>query len=60
LREIVELSLLAWEPVFESFDKVLGLRFFSILYTDWRKTQTEGVGGRVQGYGQVPHPGGRD
>jgi ribosomal protein S18 acetylase RimI-like enzyme len=40
---IVELSLLAWEPVFESFEKVLGPRVFPILYPDWRKTQAEGV-----------------
>jgi len=45
LAEIVELSLLAWEPVFESFEKVLGPRIFLILYPDWRKTQAEGVEG---------------
>jgi ribosomal protein S18 acetylase RimI-like enzyme len=43
LDEIVELSLLAWEPVFESFEKVLGASIFPILYPDWRKTQAEGV-----------------
>jgi ribosomal protein S18 acetylase RimI-like enzyme len=43
--EIVELSLLAWEPVFESFEKVLGPRVFPILYPDWRETQAEGVEG---------------
>jgi len=45
VTEIVELSLLAWEPVFESFEKVLGPSVFSILYPDWRKTQAEGVEG---------------
>lgn len=45
LTKIVELSLLAWEPVFESFEKVLGPRVFPILYPDWRKTQAEGVEG---------------
>jgi hypothetical protein len=45
LAGIVELSLLAWEPVFESFEKVLGPRIFSILYPDWRKSQAEGVEG---------------
>jgi ribosomal protein S18 acetylase RimI-like enzyme len=45
LDEIVELSLLAWEPVFESFEKVLGPRVFPILYPDWRKSQREGVEG---------------
>jgi ribosomal protein S18 acetylase RimI-like enzyme len=45
IKEIVELSLLAWEPVFESFENVLSSRIFSILYPDWRKSQAEGVEG---------------
>jgi hypothetical protein len=39
LLEIVELSLLAWGPVFESFEKVLGASISSVLYPDWRKRQ---------------------
>jgi ribosomal protein S18 acetylase RimI-like enzyme len=45
VAQIVELSLLAWDPVFESFEKVLGPRIFPILYPDWRKAQAEGVAG---------------
>jgi ribosomal protein S18 acetylase RimI-like enzyme len=45
LTDVVELSLLAWEPIFESFEKVLGPRVFPILYPDWRKSQAEGVEG---------------
>jgi len=45
IEQIVELSLLAWEPVFVSFERVLGPRVFPILYPDWRKTQREGVEG---------------
>jgi ribosomal protein S18 acetylase RimI-like enzyme len=45
IAEIVELSLLAWEPVFEPLEKVLGPRVFPILYPDWRKSQAEGVAG---------------
>jgi ribosomal protein S18 acetylase RimI-like enzyme len=45
IEQIVELSLLSWEPIFESFEKVLGPRIFSILYPDWRKSQAEGVEG---------------
>ncbi|MCX6101584.1 MAG: GNAT family N-acetyltransferase, partial [Candidatus Bipolaricaulota bacterium] len=45
LLELVELSLLAWEPVFKSFERVLGSCVFPILYPDWRKTQAEGVAG---------------
>jgi ribosomal protein S18 acetylase RimI-like enzyme len=45
LGEIIELSLLAWEPVFESFEKVLGSAIYRILWPDWKKTQAEGVEG---------------
>ena len=40
---IIELSLLAWEPVFSSFEQVLGPKIFPILYPDWRKSQRDGV-----------------
>jgi ribosomal protein S18 acetylase RimI-like enzyme len=43
LDDIVQLSLLAWEPVFESFSRVLGPNIYPILYPDWRKSQREGV-----------------
>lgn len=43
LDDIVQLSLLAWEPVFESFRQVLGSQIYSILYPDWRTSQREGV-----------------
>jgi ribosomal protein S18 acetylase RimI-like enzyme len=45
IEQIVDLSLLAWEPVFESFEKVLGPRVFPILWPDWEKSQAEGVAG---------------
>ena len=40
---IVQLSLLAWEPVFNSFPQILGPKIYSILYPDWQKSQKEGV-----------------
>lgn len=52
LTDVVELSLLAWEPVFESFEKVLGLRIFPTLYPDWRKTRAEGVGDACRATGK--------
>jgi len=45
VTEIVELSLLAWEPVFESMEKVLGPRIFHLIWPDWKKSQAEGVAG---------------
>lgn len=41
---IIELSLLAWEPVFVSFQQVLGPAIFIKQYPDWRKIQAEVVG----------------
>jgi ribosomal protein S18 acetylase RimI-like enzyme len=43
IEQIVELSLLAWDPAFESMEKVLGLRIFRLIWPDWRKSQAEGV-----------------
>jgi len=43
LDEIVTLSLLAWEPVFDSFKQILGPNIYTRLYPDWRKTQKSGV-----------------
>ena len=37
VAQIVELSLLAWEPVFRSMEKVLGPRIFHLIWPDWRK-----------------------
>ena len=43
MEGVVQLSLLAWAPVFRSFEQVLGTRIYSLLFPDWRKTQKEVV-----------------
>ncbi|MBN1934548.1 MAG: GNAT family N-acetyltransferase [Anaerolineae bacterium] len=43
LDDIVQLSLLAWEPVFDSFKQVLGDKIYALIYPDWRTSQREGV-----------------
>jgi ribosomal protein S18 acetylase RimI-like enzyme len=43
VEDLVALSLLAWEPVFSSFEGILGPRIYSILYPDWKQGQKEGV-----------------
>jgi len=40
---VVRLSLLAWRPVFASFEQVLGPKIYAILYPDWRTSQREAV-----------------
>ena len=39
------MSLLAWEPVFESFERVLGSKLFRRIWPEWRKNQKEGIEG---------------
>jgi ribosomal protein S18 acetylase RimI-like enzyme len=44
LDAVVELSLLAWEPVFASFERILGTGIFDRLYRpDWRSAQATAV-----------------
>jgi hypothetical protein len=44
LDAIVELSLLAWEPVFTAWQEILGPKLYPIaIYPDWRKSQKEVV-----------------
>ena len=38
LEEVVQLSLLAWAPVFHSFEQVLGTKIYSLLFPDWKQT----------------------
>jgi ribosomal protein S18 acetylase RimI-like enzyme len=44
LDAVVDLSLLAWEPVFVSFEQILGSEIFGRLYRPhWRKSQATSV-----------------
>jgi ribosomal protein S18 acetylase RimI-like enzyme len=43
LDRVVELSLAAWAPVFESFRRVLGQRLYYLAYPDWRESQARTV-----------------
>lgn len=45
IDDVVHLSLLAWEPVFHSFEEVLGPAIYPRLYPDWKKSQSEAVAG---------------
>ncbi|WP_201378099.1 GNAT family N-acetyltransferase [Ktedonobacter sp. SOSP1-52] len=39
LEDVVQLSLLAWAPVFHSFEQVLGSKTYSLVWPDWKETQ---------------------
>ncbi len=43
IPDVVRLSLLAWAPVFRSFEQVLGSEIYTIIYPDWRRQQSEVV-----------------
>ena len=43
MNYLITLTLLAFEPIFISFEKILGSHIYAIIYPDWRKRQTEGV-----------------
>lgn len=43
IEDVVQLSLLAWAPVFSSFEQVLGTRIYTAIYPDWQRQQREVV-----------------
>ncbi len=44
IYNLVQLSLLAWEPVFTSWEQILGPKLYPIaIFPDWRKSQKEVV-----------------
>lgn len=43
IEDVVQLSLLAWAPVFSSFEQVLGTRTYTAIYPDWQRQQREVV-----------------
>ena len=44
IHDLVQLSLLAWAPVFTSWEQILGPQLYPIaIYPDWRKSQKEVV-----------------
>jgi GNAT superfamily N-acetyltransferase len=43
INDLIQITLLAFEPVFVSFEQILGSKIYPIIYPDWRKSQIEGV-----------------
>ncbi len=43
IEEVLRLSLLAWEPVFRSFEQVLGPSIYAKIYPDWETSQRTAV-----------------
>ena len=43
IEDLVQLSLLAWVPVFQSFRRVLGQSIYGLLFPDWQARQRKAV-----------------
>ena len=43
IEDLVQLSLLAWLPVFDSFEQLLGPSIYSLIWPDWKTAQREAV-----------------
>jgi ribosomal protein S18 acetylase RimI-like enzyme len=43
VESLVRLSLLAWEPVFRSFEQLLGPAVYTLIWPDWRTGQREAI-----------------
>ena len=43
IEALIQLSLLAFEPIFASFAEILGPYIFKIVYPNWQESQSEGV-----------------
>lgn len=43
VRDLVGLSLLAWTPVFSSFEHILGHNVYTLIWPDWRDSQRVAV-----------------
>jgi hypothetical protein len=41
MDDVVRLSLVAWEPVFQSLQQVVGSGISARIYPDWKKQQKE-------------------
>ncbi len=39
VEDLVQLSLLAWVPVFDSFERILGLDIYTLIWPAWRISQ---------------------
>ncbi len=43
LAAVVQLSLLAWAPIFQSFEQVLGHTMYTRIWPEWQVSQQEGI-----------------
>jgi ribosomal protein S18 acetylase RimI-like enzyme len=43
VEDVVQLSLLAWAPIFPSFERTLGRSIYALIWPDWRTSQRAAI-----------------
>lgn len=43
INDLVRITLLAFEPIFQSFEQILGPTIYPLIDPDWRHLQQNGV-----------------
>ncbi len=43
VKDLVQLSLLAWEPVFSSFRQILGHAVYTLIWPEWKNSQRHAI-----------------
>ena len=43
VEDLVQLSLLAWVPIFDSFERILGPNIYTLIWPNWRVSQRAGI-----------------
>ena len=54
VENIVRLSLLAWEPIFISFEGILGSTIYTLIWPEWRTSQRDAVEKVCQNRDETP------
>ncbi len=43
VEDLVQMSLLAWAPIFDSFERILGRNIYPLIWPDWRSSQRAAI-----------------
>ena len=43
IKDLAQLSLLAWGPIFDSFERILGSKIYTLIWPDWRISQRAAI-----------------
>jgi len=43
VEDVIQFSLSAWVPVFDSFEQILGPTIYKLIWPDWKTSQRDGI-----------------